>query len=96
VALLFADHAPGRVDGLVLVAATLPGPLTARQAFGRQTLGRLALFVLPPTVRGVLRLSGRRLLELKRSGSTGATGRHRWPDLRGGDPSRLLPEITEL
>jgi hypothetical protein len=48
VALLFADRAPGRVDGLVLVAATLPGRLTGRQAFGWQTLGRLALFVLPP------------------------------------------------
>src|SRR5262249_56391611 len=43
VALLFADLAPERVGGLVLVAPTLPGPLSAAQELGWQTLGRLTV-----------------------------------------------------
>ena len=57
VALLFADLAPKRVERLVLVDPTLLGPLTARQALGWQTLGRLALIAGPPLARGSLACS---------------------------------------
>ena len=87
-ALLFADLAPARVVGLVLVAPTLPGPLSAAQELGWQTLGRLTVAAGQPVLRGLLRLTGRRLLELKV---------HRY-DLAtyGGDPSRPSPDITAL
>ena len=88
VALLFAGLAPERVGGLVLVAPALPGPLSAAQALGWQTLGRLTVAAGSPVLRGLLRLTGRRLLELKK----------RRYDLAayGGDPSRLSPDITAL
>ena len=97
VALLFADLAPGRVGGLVLVDPPLPGPLTAAQALGWQTLGRLTVSAGPPVVRGLLRLTGRRLLELQ-------TRRYATPEAMsayvlayfGGDPSRLSHDITAL
>jgi pimeloyl-ACP methyl ester carboxylesterase len=88
VALLFADLAPERVGGLVLVAPTLPGPLSATQALGWQTLGRLTVSAGSPVLRGLLRLTGRRLLELKKPAYDLAT--------LGGDPSRLSHEITAL
>jgi pimeloyl-ACP methyl ester carboxylesterase len=97
VALLFAGLAPGRVGGLVLVAPALPGPLSAAQALGWQTLGRLTVSAGPPVLRGLLRLTGRRLLELNKR-------RHATPEARsaydlaylGGDPSRLSHDITAL
>jgi pimeloyl-ACP methyl ester carboxylesterase len=97
VALLFADLAPERVGGLVLVAPALPGPLSAAQALGWQTLGRLTVSAGPPVLRGLLRLTGRGLLELK-------TRRHATPEALsasdlaylGGDPSRLSHDITAL
>jgi pimeloyl-ACP methyl ester carboxylesterase len=95
VALLFAGLAPGRVGGLVLVAPALPGPLSAAQALGWQTLGRLTVSAGPPVLRGLLRLTGRRLLELNKR-------RHATPEALsaydlaylGGDPSRLSHDIT--
>jgi pimeloyl-ACP methyl ester carboxylesterase len=97
VALLFAGLAPGRVGGLVLVAPALPGPLSAAQALGWQTLGRLTVSAGPPVLRGLLRLTGRRLLELNKR-------RHATPEALsaydlaylGGDPSRLSHDITAL
>jgi pimeloyl-ACP methyl ester carboxylesterase len=97
VALLFADLAPERVGGLVLVAPTLPGPLSAAQALGWQTLGRLTVSAGPPVLRGLLRLTGRRLLELQ-------TRRYATPEAMsayvlahlGVGPSRLSRDITAL
>src|SRR6516165_48158 len=88
VALLFADLAPERAGGLVLVAPALPGPLSAAQELGWQTLGRVTMAAGSPALRGLLRLTGRRLLELKK----------RRYDLAayGGDPSRLSHDITAL
>jgi len=88
VALLFADLAPERVGGLVLVAPALPGPLPAAQELGWQTLGRLTVAAGSPVLRGLLRLTGRRLLELKKRRYHLATF--------GGDPSRLSHDITAL
>jgi pimeloyl-ACP methyl ester carboxylesterase len=87
-ALLFADLAPERVAGLVLVAPTLPGPLSAAQELGWQTLGQLTVAAGSPVLRGLLRLTGRRLLELKK--------RRYGLAAYGGDPSRLSPDITAL
>jgi len=97
VALLFADLAPERVGGLVLVAPTLPGPLSAAQELGWQTLGRVTVAAGSPVLRGLLRLTGRRLLELQ-------TRRYATPEAMsayvlahyGGDPSRLSRDITAL
>jgi pimeloyl-ACP methyl ester carboxylesterase len=76
------------VGGLVLVAPTLPGPLSAAQELGWQTLGRLTVSAGSPALRGLLRLTGRRLLELKKRRYKLATF--------GGDPSRLSHDITAL
>src|SRR5262249_57956766 len=83
VPLLFADLAPERVGGLVLVAPTLPGPLSPAQELGWQTIGRLTVATGSPVLRGLLRLTGRRLLELKK----------RRDDLaaHGGAPARPAP-----
>ena len=97
VALLFADLAPERAGGLVLVAPALPGPLSAAQALGWQTLGRLTVSAVPPVLRGLLRLTGRRLLELQ-------TRRYATPEAMsayvlaylGVGPSRLSRDITAL
>ena len=72
----------------MLVAPTLPGPLSAAQALGWQTLGRLTVSAVPPVLRGLLRLTGRRLLEWKKRRYDLAT--------YGGDPSRLSHDITAL
>jgi pimeloyl-ACP methyl ester carboxylesterase len=97
VALLFAGLAPERVGGLVLVAPTLPGPLSATQALGWQTLGRLTVSAGPPVLRGLLRLTGRRLLELnkRRYATPKALSAYDLAYL-GGDPSRLSHDITAL
>jgi len=97
VALLFADLAPERAGGLVLVAPALPGPLSAAQALGWQTLGRLTVSAGPPVLRGLLRLTGRRLLDLKkrRYATPEALSAYGLATL-GGDPSRLLHDITAL
>ena len=97
VALLFADLAPERVGGLVLVAPTLPGPLSATQALGWQTLGRLTVSAGSPVLRGLLRLTGRRLLELnkRRYATPEALSAYDLAYL-GGDPSRLSHDITAL
>ena len=97
VALLFAGLAPRRVGGLVLVAPALPGPLSAAQALGWQTLGRLAVSAGPPVLRGLVRLAGRRLLELKtRSYATPEALAASEFATVGGDPSRLSHDITAL
>jgi pimeloyl-ACP methyl ester carboxylesterase len=97
VTLLFADLAPERVGGLVLVAPTLPGPLSATRALGWQTLGRLAVSAGSPALRGLLRLTGRRLLELskRRYATPEALSAYCLATL-GADPSRLSRDITAL
>jgi pimeloyl-ACP methyl ester carboxylesterase len=97
VALLFAGLAPERAGGLVLVAPALPGPLPAAQELGWQTLGRLTVSAGPPVLRGLLRLTGRRLLEVtkRRYATPEALAAYIRANL-GGDPSRLSHDITAL
>jgi pimeloyl-ACP methyl ester carboxylesterase len=65
IALLFADRAPERVDGIVLVAPALPPPLGDREARIWRTLGRAGLAFIAPVARMLLRVSGRRILAAK-------------------------------
>ncbi len=94
VALLFADLAPERVAGLVLVAPALPPPLGAGESRWWRTVGRAGLAVAPPIARAALRVFGTRLIDRKRAvlSDPAASG---W-DLAGGDGSRLSAEIREL
>jgi pimeloyl-ACP methyl ester carboxylesterase len=97
VALLFAATAPDGVAALVLVNPSLPRPLTAVQKLGWQTLGRLSLAAGPALARGLVRLYGHRLIDLKLRYLTD-------PDrfsasmekLAGGDPSRFSPDYIAL
>lgn len=65
IALLFADQAPERVDGLVLLAPALPPPLSGGEARMWRTFGRAGLVIGAPVARMLLRLSARRLLAAK-------------------------------
>src|SRR5262249_47117827 len=94
VALLFAALAPDPVGGLVLVAPTLPGPLSTTQALGWQTLGRVTVSAGSPVLRGLLRLTGRRLLEVKKRRYATPEALSAYLATLGGDPSRLSHDIT--
>jgi pimeloyl-ACP methyl ester carboxylesterase len=93
VSMLFADLAPERVERLVLVNPALPFPLSTGQRLGWQTLGRLAILLGAPLARGLLRLGGAKVLDLKQRSL--ADPNPRW-DLGGGDRSRLSPELISL
>ncbi|MBG0832011.1 alpha/beta fold hydrolase [Planomonospora sp. ID67723] len=95
VAVLFADSAPERVGRLVLAAPVLPGPIPADEVLFWRTAGRLLLAAGPPVARAVLRLAGRRLLDLKLRMYVDPGIRHDG-DVIGGDPSRLSPDMTAL
>src|SRR5262245_8992635 len=96
VALLFAGLEPERLEGLVLVDAPLPGPMTATQRIGWQTLGRLALLVGPAILRVLLHLLGPTLLDLKLRRFVAAVRSAKRLDIAGGDLSRLSPELAAL
>jgi pimeloyl-ACP methyl ester carboxylesterase len=65
IALLFADQAPERIDGLVLVAPALPPPVSDSEARMWRTVGAAALATLAPPARALLRVSARPLLAAK-------------------------------
>ncbi|MPZ94310.1 MAG: alpha/beta fold hydrolase, partial [Propionibacteriales bacterium] len=97
VALLFADIAPDRVVRIVLVTPALPPPISVGESRWWRTVGRVGLAVAPPVARGLLRLFGRRLLDLNiriLADPAGIVGT-KW-DLGGGDLGRISPEFTEL
>ncbi|GAA2986512.1 alpha/beta fold hydrolase [Streptosporangium longisporum] len=93
VALLFADAAPDRVARLVLTCPTLPGPLPADEVLFWRLLGGPLLAAVPPLARAALRLTGRRLLDLKLSRYADPGAR---PAGMAGDVSRLSPDMTAL
>ncbi len=96
VALLFADQAPERVDGLVLVAPALPPPLSDGEARLWRTLGRAGLAVVVPAARVLLRISGRRILaaQLRILEDPASIAGSRWNT--GGDLTRMSAEIAGL
>ncbi|OEU85661.1 hypothetical protein DB35_13270 [Streptomyces abyssalis] len=95
VAVLFTGSAPERVGRVVLAAPALPGPLPAGEVLFWRTLGRTGLAVGPPAARAVLRLTGRRLLDLKLKMVT-ASGNRSGGEAVGGDLSWLSPEMIAL
>jgi pimeloyl-ACP methyl ester carboxylesterase len=96
IALLFADRAPERVAGLVLVAPALPPPLKRGEARMWQTLGRAGLAVVAPVARALLRVSGRRILaaQLRVLDDPASIAGRKWNT--GGDLTRMSPEIAGL
>jgi pimeloyl-ACP methyl ester carboxylesterase len=96
IALLFADQAPGRVVGLVLVAPALPPPLSVGEARMWRTLGRAGLAIVAPVALVLLRVSGRRLLaaQLRVLDDPASIAASRWNT--GGDLTRMSPEIAGL
>jgi pimeloyl-ACP methyl ester carboxylesterase len=96
IALLFADQAPERVDGLVLVVPALPPPLSDGEARMWQTLGRAGLAIVAPVARVLLRVSGRRILaaQLRVLDDPVSIAGSKWDT--GGDLTRMSPEIAAL
>jgi pimeloyl-ACP methyl ester carboxylesterase len=96
IALLFADHAPDRVAGLVLVAPALPPPLSDGEARMWRTLGRTGLAVVAPVARVLLRVSGRRILawNLRQLDDPASIAGSKWNT--GGDLTKMSPEIAGL
>ena len=96
IALLFADQAPERVAGLVLVVPALPRTLSAGEARRWQTLGRAGLAVVAPVARALLRLMGRRILawNLRQLDDPASIAGSKWNT--GGDLTKMSAEITDL
>jgi pimeloyl-ACP methyl ester carboxylesterase len=96
IALLFADQAPERVAGLVLVAPALPPPLSDGEARMWRTFGRAGLAVVAPVARVLLRVSGRRVLaaQLRVLDDPASIVGSKWNT--GGDLTRMSPEIAGL
>ncbi|WP_327635242.1 alpha/beta hydrolase [Kribbella sp. NBC_00482] len=96
ISLLFADQAPERVAGLILVVPALPPPLSAREARLWQTLGRAGLAVVAPVALVLLRTSGRRILaaQLRVLDDPASIAGSKWST--GGDLTRMSDEIAGL
>jgi pimeloyl-ACP methyl ester carboxylesterase len=96
IALLFADQAPERVAGLVLVAPALPPPLSDGETRMWQTLGRAGLAIVAPVVLLLLRVSGRRVLaaQLRVLDDPASIAGSKWK--AGGDLTKMSPEVVGL
>jgi pimeloyl-ACP methyl ester carboxylesterase len=96
IALLFADQAPERVAGLVLVAPALPPPLSDSEARKWQVLGKAGLAVAAPVALVLLRIAGRRVLaaQLRVLDDPASVADSKWNT--GGDLTKLSPELAGL
>jgi pimeloyl-ACP methyl ester carboxylesterase len=96
IALLFADQAPERVAGLVLVAPALPVPLSDGEARIWRTFGRAGLAVVAPVARMLVRISGRRILaaSVRQLDDPSSIAGSKWDS--GGDLTRMSAEIAGL
>ena len=96
IALLFANQAPERVAGLVLVAPALPQPLSDGEARMWRTLGRAGMAVAAPVVRVLLRVSGRRILawNLRQLDDPASIAGRKWNT--GGDMTKMSADIASL
>jgi pimeloyl-ACP methyl ester carboxylesterase len=91
VSVLFAAREPGRVQQLVLIDPTLPGPTSPLGRLGWQTIGRLGLLVVPTVGGLLLRLPAVRRAKLGATRDAQAAAR-----FSGGDLSRLSAEIAAV
>jgi pimeloyl-ACP methyl ester carboxylesterase len=96
IALLFADQAPERVAGLVLLVPALPMPLSDGEGRMWRTLGGAGLAVVAPVARGLLRVSGRRLLawNVGQLDDPASIAGSRWDT--GGDLTKMSTELAGL
>lgn len=96
IALLFADQAPERVEGLVLVVPALPPPLSEREARGWRVVGRAGLPVVAPAARALVRVGGRRILNasLRQLADPASAGGKNLGTR--GDLTRISPELISL
>lgn len=96
IALLFADQAPDRVEGLVLVVPALPPPSTDREARVMHTVGRAGLAVVAAAARALFRVSARHMLaaSLRQLADPASVARKKWS--AGGDLTRVSPELMGL
>lgn len=96
IALLFADLAPERVAGIVLVAPALPPGISEVEARIWRTVGRAGLAVVPPVARLMLGVLGRRVLDRKVRflADPAAIAGSKWNT--GGDLTRMSAEITDV
>jgi pimeloyl-ACP methyl ester carboxylesterase len=96
IAVLFADQAPERVTGLVLVVPALPPPLSDGETRMWHTFGRVGLALVAPVARVLLRVAGRRILaaQLRVLDDPASIAGSRWNT--GGDLTRMSPEIAGL
>lgn len=95
-ALLFADQAPDRVDGLVLVAPALPPPLTDGEARLMHAVGRPGLTVVAAAARVLLRVSARHMIaaSLRQLTDPASVADKKWS--AGGDLTRVSPDLMGL
>ena len=96
IALLFADAAPERVAGLVLVAPALPPPLGDVEARMWRTLGRAGLAVATPVAHVLLRLSARRVLGWNLRHLDDAAAVPGTKSNTGGDLGTMSAELARL
>jgi pimeloyl-ACP methyl ester carboxylesterase len=91
VSVVFAAREPGRVQRLVLVSPTLPGPMGPLGRLGWQTFGRLGLLVVPTLGGLLLRLPAVRRAKLTATRDARAAAR-----FSGGDLSRMSAEMAAV
>jgi pimeloyl-ACP methyl ester carboxylesterase len=96
VGLRFAAAHPATVERLVLVNPTLPAPMSALERLGWRTLGRLALAAGPAVARALVRVWGRRLVDVKLRYLTDPEQLAAAGEQSGGDLTRVSPESLAL
>lgn len=96
VAVLFADLEPVRVERLVLVDPTLPGPLSTSERVAWQTVGRAGLLVGPAVLGGLVGLFGSALVDAKQRYARQQTLPGGRLDTEGGGLPRCSAELMTL
>lgn len=96
VGLRFAAAHPATVERLVLLNPLLPAPMSVLERLGWQTLGRLALAAGPVVARALVRVWGRRLVDVKLRYLTDPEQLAAAGEQSGGDMTRVSPESLAL
>jgi len=96
VAVLFAELEPVRVERLILVDPTLPGPLSTAERVAWHTLGRAGLLVGSAVLNGLIRLFGSALVDAKQRYARRETSPTGGFDIAGRDLSQCSAELITL